>query len=154
MRRPRLVLLASLVVCILSACNMFDPQWMGVWVDDSTVLDVKVTLDLGKDEGTVTVVNSDPSADTALTIVEGSLDGDEDTITATITYLYAESNDDPPKVLETESSAIIEAYMRTLGVARTNSCSYAIEGNIFTIRGPLIRVLTVNVSDTLTAVKQ
>jgi len=152
MRRYRPGILAILIVCLLTTCNMFDPQWMGVWVDATTVDQVTVTLDLGKDEGTVTVVNTDPDAETSLTIVEGSLEGDEDTITATITYLYAKRNDSP-EPFETDNPAFIEAYMRTLGVARTNSCSYTIEGNTFTIWGPLISVLTENVSDTLTAIK-
>ena len=153
MRRLRTELLAIIVVCLLSACDMFDPPWIGIWVDDSTVPNVKVTLDLGKDEGTVTVDNSDPAADTSLTVVEGSLDGDEDTITATVTYLYAVQND-PPLIFEMENRAIIEAYLRTRGVARTNSCGYTIEGDIFTIWGQLISVLTENESDYLKAVKQ
>ncbi|MBA7572797.1 hypothetical protein ES708_14583 [subsurface metagenome] len=152
MQRYRLQLLAIIVLFVFSACDTFDPQWIGIWVDDSTVENVKVILDLGKDEGTVRVENSDPTAEISLTIVDGSLEGDEDTITATITYLYAEEND-PPAVFETKNRAMIEAYLRTLGVGRTNSCSYTIEGDTLTITGQLILVLTTNESDTLTAVK-
>ncbi len=88
MRRFRLQFLIVPIILLISACEQFDPQWMGTWVDDTTVPDTVITLDFDKWEGTVTVVNNDPSATIRLTDVEGSLNGDEDTILATITSLY------------------------------------------------------------------
>lgn len=156
MRRYRPGILAILIVCLLTTCNVFDPQWMGVWVDDSDQYST-VTLDLGKDEGTVTVENTAPEAKYALMIVKGPLDGDEDTMTATITYLYAVPNNPPGDPIEEENRTMIEIILATLKIGRTNSCSYTIQENKLIkliISGQLINVLTENRTDTLTAVKQ
>jgi hypothetical protein len=153
MKQFQVIFLAVLMVCVLSACDVFDPQWMGVWVDDSDQYST-VTLDLGKDEGTVTVENTDLMARFSLTIVKGPLDGDEDTMTATITYLYAVPNNPPGAVIEEDTPTMIEIVLATLGIGRTNSCSYRIEENILIISGQLINVLTENRTDTLTAVKR
>ena len=88
MRRIRFLFLIILAVLLLSACEEFDPQWAGVWVDDSTVTDVVIELDLRKWSGTLTVENSKPTAIAKLTIVEASLDGDENTMIAEITSIY------------------------------------------------------------------
>ena len=120
--------LAILMVCVLSACNVFDPQWIGVWVDDSYEYST-VTLDLGKDEGTVKVENTAPEAKYALMIVKGQRDGDEDTMTATITYLYAVPNNPPGDPIEEENLTMIEIILAALKIGRTNSCSYTIEEN-------------------------
>ena len=153
MKRFQVIFLAILIVCVLSACDTFDPQWIGVWVDDSDE-HITVTLDLGKDEGTVKVENTDPVARFSLTIVSGPLDGDEDTMTATVTYLYAVPNNPPGEIIEEENPTMIEVVLATLGIGRTNSCSYTIEGNKLIISGHLITVLTENRTNTLTAIKR
>lgn len=154
----RVKFLAILIVGVLGACNMFDPQWIGIWVDDSDE-NVTVELNFSKDEGTVTVDNTAPEARFALMIVKGPLDGDEDTMTATITYLYALQNDppNPPIVIEEDNPTKIEWILATLGIGRTNSCSYSIDGDTMTVTGHLVEVLTsgkADTSDTLVAIRQ
>ena len=143
------------IVGVLGACNMFDPQWIGIWVDDSDE-NVTVELNFSKDEGTVTVDNTSLEAKFALMIVKGPLDGDEDTMTATITYLYALQNDppNPPIVIEGDNPTMIEIILSGLHIGRTNSCSYTIVGDTMTIVGHLVEVLTEGKSDTLTAIRK
>jgi len=158
MGRYRFVLLAIILSLLLSTCAQFDPQWIGTWVDDKTVEYVTITLDLGEDEGTLTVDNAAPDAKTTKSIIKGSLKGDEDTLTATISSIYAETNENLNGF--TMTGALLEAYVTTeppdgLGLpGLTNSVSYRIEGNTMTLTGQLIIVLTEGQSDTLTAIKQ
>jgi hypothetical protein len=159
MRRYRFVLLAIILSLLLSTCAQFDPQWMGTWVDDTTVRYVTITLDLGEDEGTLTVDNENLDAKTMKSIIKGTLEGDEDTLTATISSIYAETKLNQDGI--TLTGALLEAYVTTepddggLGLpGLTNSVSYHIEGNTMTLKGELISVLTEGQSDTLTAVKQ
>ena len=158
MRRFRLPLLIIPVILLLSTCEQFDPQWMGTWVDDTTVPDTVITLDFDKWEGTVTVENNDPAATIRLTVVEGSLNGDKDTILATITSLYQKYGDGS-EILLTDPNLIF-GYVVTppdpdcptcLGLEWPCSVSYHIEGETITLTGPLVSVLTDGVSDTLVA---
>jgi hypothetical protein len=154
MRRYRFVLLAIILSLLLSTCAQFDPQWMGTWVDDTTVSMVTITLDFSEDYGTIIVDNEDPTAKTKKTIVKGTLTGDEYTLTATVTYIYLESNTSPPIIFESDEPYSIEAYLITLGLdGLKNSASYRIENNTITLKGKIISVLTGG-PDELTAVKQ
>ncbi len=158
MRRYRFVVLSITLGLLLGTCVQFDPQWMGTWVDDTTVPYVTITFDLGEDEGTLTVDNENPDAKTMKTIVKGSLKGDEDTLTATISSIYAETQLNPDGF--TLTGALLEAYVTTeppdgLGLpGLTNSVSYRIESEIMTLNGEFISVLTEGQSNTLTAAKQ
>ena len=162
MKRFLLPLLVFLATLLLSTCDIFDPQWAGVWVDDTTVDNVVITFDLEKWEGTVTVENNNdiPPPYAWLTIVKGDLDGDEDTLIATIRSIDQKNQDYPEGFDEPLVYPFLLAYVKTappggLGLpGLENSVSYSIEGDTITITGQLILVLTNNESDTLTVVKQ
>lgn len=158
MRRYAVIVLAILCIPLLSTCNPFDPQWVGIWVDDETVPNVTITFDLGKDEGTVTVENSGSEAYAWLTIVTGSLDGDEDTLIATIRSIYQENNDNPTGTTLTGFMLLVYATTPPpdgLGLAGLeNSVSYSIVGDTITLKGELITVITEGKSPELEAVKQ
>jgi len=147
-------LLAIIFSLLLSTCETFEPLWVGIWVDNEmTVSMVTITLDFSEDYGTITVENADPIAQTKKTIVKGSLTGDEYTLTATVTYIYAEYNV-PQTTFESDDPKLIEAYLITLGLdGLKNSASYRIENNKITLKGKMISVLTGG-PDELTAVKQ
>jgi len=162
MRRIFLLFLIISAVLLLSTCEEFDPQWMGTWV--ATVDDVEITLDLEKWEGTVTVVNNDTaplSGDALLTIIKGSLDGDETTMTATITYIYQEYKDvvdplvteDPFEIIYVVTTLPSIDCEYCLGLKWPCSVSYVIEGDTITLTGELISALTKG-PNTLTATKQ
>ena len=162
----RIILLALIIpaVLLLSTCEEFDPQWNGVWVDDTTVSDVVITLDFAKWSGTLRVENNDPTPEpdeAVLTIVEGSLDGDEDTLTATITYLYQEygngsffEEDVIPLIKLFVITAPDENCPKCLGIAWPCSAAYKIEGDTITLTGDIILALTEDASNKLTATKQ
>jgi len=164
MRRFRLPLLIIPVILLFITCEQFDPQWMGTWV--ATVNDVVITLKLEKWEGTVTVVNNAPDhepEDAKLTIVEGSLDGDENTLIATITSIYEEYWDGTDRLVTDPIFIYLYVTMPPttppdppggLGLQWPCSASYVIEGDTITLIGQLISALTKNELDTLTATKQ
>ena len=162
MRRFRLPLLIIPVILLLSTCEQFDPQWMGTWV--ATVDDDVITFDFDKWKGTVTVINNDPvpqPGDTLLTIVEGSLDGDENTLIATITYIYQEYQGvadplvtaNPFEIIYVVTTPPSDDCLYCLGLKWPCSVSYVIEGDTITLTGELISALTKG-PDTLTATKQ
>ena len=159
MRRIVFLFLIISAVLLLSTCEEFDPQWAGRW--EATIDTTDITLDLGKWEGTLTVDNSDPAADVKLTIVEGKLDGDENTIIAEITSLYRKFQDDTEKLV-TEPFGIVmfivcppipDDLPGCLGLNYPLSASYIIEGDTFKLWGDLILALTNNVTNTLVATK-
>ena len=166
MRRFRLPLLIIPVILLLSTCEQFDPHWMGTWVDDSPVPFVVITLVLDEWEGTVTVENSDPDhepKDAKRTVVKGSLDGDENTLIATITSIYEEYWDGTDRLVT--DPIVIYLYVTMppttppdppggLGLQWPCSASYVIEGDTITLIGQLILALTKNELDMLTATKQ
>jgi len=136
---------------------------MGTWV--ATVDDDVITFDFDKWKGTVTVINNDPDpqpGDTLLTIVKGSLDGDENTLIATITYIYQEYQGVADPLVTANPLEIIYVVTTTpsidcpycLGLKLPCSVSYVIEGNAITLTGELVFALTEKVSNTLTATKQ
>jgi hypothetical protein len=163
MRLIRFLFLIILAVLLLSTCEEFDPQWAGVWVDDTTVPKVVITLDFNKWSGSLTVENNNPTADAKLTIVEGSLDGDENTLIARITSIYQEYWDGRDPVLMTDQNIII-LYVTLppdpgscpgcLGIKWPCSAVYNIVGDTITLTGDIILALTENVSNTLTATRQ
>jgi hypothetical protein len=159
MKKYRYLLFAVCVFFIvLIGCDTMDPLWIGIWVDGTTVSYSTITLEFNRSDGTVTVENTDPDAEAWLTIVTGSLGGDESTLTTTISQIYQESETNPDGI--TLEEAVLEAYVVTeLGLpGLTNTVSYVVktEGKktIMELEGPLIDVLTENASNTLRAVKQ
>jgi len=160
MRRIGLLFLIIPVVLLLSTCEEFDPQWDGLWV--ATIGQAVITLDLDKWEGTLTVDNSDPAAEVKLTIAEGKLDGDENTLIAEITSMYQKYQDDTEKHI-TEPILIVlfvtcpsnpDDLPGCLGLNYPLSASYTIDGDKFTLWGDLILALTNNETHTLTATKK
>jgi hypothetical protein len=161
MRRIGFLFLIILAILLLSTCEQFDPQWDGVWVDDKTIDYVVITLDFSKWSGSLTVDNSDPTAEVKQTIVEGYLDGDENTLIAKITSIYQKYQDDT-EVLITDPITIYVFVITPpdpvdcpgcLGIEWPCSAAYKIEGDTITLTGDLIFALTNNVSNTLTATK-
>jgi len=156
---PGLAVIASL---LLSTCEKFEPPWAGVWVDEKTVNKVEITFDLEKWEGTVTVVNNNdnPPPYAWLTIVKGDLDGDEDTMIATIRSIDQKNQDYPDGFDEPLVYPFLLAYVTAdppdgLGLpGLENAVSYTIEGDELTLTGQLILVLTENEADTLVAAKK
>ena len=151
-------------ILLLYSCEEFDPQWNGLWKDDTTITDVVITLDFAKWSGTLKVENNNPTPEpdeAVLTVVEGSLDGDEDTLTASITYLYQEYGDGS-SLEETRPLAIYvfvttvrdDSCPKCLGIDWPCSVAYNIEGNRITLTGDIILALTDYVSNTLTATRQ
>jgi len=160
MRRISLLFLVILAILVLSTCEEFDPQWAGKWV--ATVDTAVITLDLGKWEGTLTVENSDPPPEGAtLTIVEGELDGDENTIIAEITSIYREFQDYPDETIDNPFFIILyitcppdpNEFPGCLGLDYPCSASYTIEGDTITLTGDLILALTNKATNTLIATK-
>jgi hypothetical protein len=147
---------------LLSTCEEFDPQWNGVWVDDTSVPNVVITLDFSKWSGILTVENSDAAAVVEFTRAEGSLDGDEKTIIATITSIYQKYKDGSE--VHITDPLMIYLYITTmphpidcpgcLGLEYPCSATYKIEGDTITLTGTLILAVTGNVADTLVATKQ
>jgi hypothetical protein len=162
MRRYLLPSLALLSCLLYTRCETFDPQWAGIWVDNKTVDNVVITLEFEKWKGTVTVENDNdsPPPYAWLTVVRGGLDGDEDTLIATIRSIDQKNQDYPDGFDEPLTGILLMVYVTTdppdgLGLpGLDNAVSYTIEGNTLKLTGQLILVLTENVSDTLTAVKQ
>jgi hypothetical protein len=161
MRRIGFLFLIIPAILLLSTCEQFDPQWDGVWVDDKTIDYVVITLDFSKWSGSLTVDNSDPTAEVKQTIVEGYLDGDENTLIAKITSIYQKYQDDT-EVLITDPITIYVFVITPpdpvdcpgcLGIKWPCSAAYKIEGDTITLTGDLIFALTNNVSNTLTATK-
>ena len=158
MRRIVFLFLIIPAVLLLSTCEEFDPQWAGKW--EATVGTAVITLDLGKWEGTLTV--DDPPADVKLTIVEGKLEGDDNTIVAEITSIYRKFQDDTEVTEDNPFSIALfvtcppnpDDLPGCLGLNYPLSASYTIAGNEFTLSGDLILALTNNVTDTLIATKQ
>ena len=161
MRRIVLLFLIIPAILLLSTCEEFDPQWAGVWVDDTTVPNVVVTLDLKKWEGILTVENSDPEANYPLMIVEGDLSGDEDRMIAEITSVYRKDKDgfedhyvDPIVIYIFVITPDSVDCPGCLGLDWPLSASYKIEGDTITLTGDLIYALTTELSNTLTATRQ
>ena len=160
MKRIFLPFLIIPAILFLSSCEQFDPQWAGVWVDEDTLDDVVITLDFKKWEGTLTVQNSDANDEVKLTVVEGELDGDEDTMLATIKSIYQEYWDPlhDPQLL-TDIAAYVYITLKPpdgLGLDWPCSVYYEIEGNTLVLKGALIAALTYAYgdTDTLTAIRQ
>ena len=155
MKRIVFLILIIPAILMLSTCEEFDPQWAGKWV--ATVDTAVITLDLGKWEGTLTVENSDPPPEGAtLTIVEGELDGDENTLIAEITSIQRDTNDpitNPYTIILFVTRPDSEECRGCLGLSYPLSASYTIEGDTFKLWGDLILALTNNVTDTLIATK-
>ena len=152
-----LIFTILILIALLISCETTNPQWIGIWVDDTSLPLATITLDFNRAAGTVTLDNSDPEAEAWLTIITGSLGGDENTLTATISSIYQESNSNPDGI--TLKGPLLEAYLLTLGLpGLSNSVSYSIvtQGDTITLilQGELISVLTEGASDTLQAVKQ
>jgi hypothetical protein len=165
MRRKGLLFLIIPAILLLSTCAEFDPQWAGIWVDNTTVPNVVITLDFSKWEGTLTVDNSDPPENgVQLTVVQGDLDGDENTLLAEITSIYQKYNDSEETEVTITHPVTIYVFVITppdpvdcpgcLGIEWPCSASYKIQGDTITLTGDLIVALTDGVSDTLTATKQ
>lgn len=162
MRRYLLPSLAILTSLLCSTCNLFDPPWAGVWVDDTTVDKVVITFDLEKWKGTVTVEdnNDNPAPYAWLTIVKGDLDGDEDTMIATIRSIYQKNQDypdgfDEPLVYPWLLAIITADPPEGFGLpGLENAVSYTIEGDTLTLTGQLILVLTKNESNSLMAIRR
>jgi hypothetical protein len=167
MRRIGFLLLIIPAILLLGTCEQFDPQWAGVWVDDSTIDNVVITLDFSKWSGTLTVENIDnidPNVEVKRTIVQGSLDGDEDTLIAQITNICREFWDedrDPDCITDPDFIFLYivhppdpDVCPDCLGLDWPCSANYKIEGNTITLWGDLILALTGKVSNTLIATKQ
>jgi hypothetical protein len=161
MRRIGFLFLIILAILLLSTCEQFDPQWDGFWVDDSTVPNAVITLDFSKWSGRVTVDNG-PDADVPLTIVDGYLDGDENTLVAEITRIYQKYKDGS-ELLATDPIEIYAIVITPpddvhcpfcLGLDWPCSVTYEIEGDTIILTGDLIFALTGKVSNQLTATKQ
>jgi hypothetical protein len=162
MRRIGLLFLIIPAILLLSTCEQFDPQWAGVWVDNTTVSNAVITLDFSKWSGSLTVDNSDPNAEVKLTIVDGYLDGDENTLIAEITRIYQKYKDGS-ELLTTDPLEIYAIVITPpdnvhcpfcLGLDWPCSVTYKIEGNTIILTGDLIFALTGQVSNQLTATKQ
>jgi len=160
MKKLALPILGFMVILLLSTCDTFEPQWMGTWQDDETVEGVVITLNFSKWEGTVRVQNNDSNDTVKLTVVDGSLDGDENTLIATIKSIYQEYWDpqlDPQLLTEIALYVFVitppdpNDCPTCLGLEWPCSVSYHIEGETITLTGPLVSVLTDGVSDTLVA---
>jgi hypothetical protein len=161
MRRYLLPSLAFLASLLFSTCDTFDPQWAGVWVDKTTVDNVVITLDLEKWKGTVTVEdnNINPPPYAWLRIVKGDLDGDEDTLIATIRSIDQKDQNHPDGFDEPLVYPFLLAFVKAdppdgLGLpGLENAVSYTIEGDTLTLTGQLILVLT-GEKDTLVAIRR
>jgi hypothetical protein len=135
-------------------------------MDDKTIDNVVITLDFSKWSGTLTVENIenlDPDVGVKRTIVQGSLDGDEDTIIAQITSICWEYWDEDKDEDCTTDQKMIIAYIVAppgennsggLGLDWPCSAKYKIEGDTIILTGDLILALTKNVWNSLTATRQ
>ena len=157
MRRIGLLFLIILGILLLSSCEEFDPQWAGVWV--ATIDQAVVTFNFSKWEGTLTVDDSDPAAEVKQTIVEGKLDGDENTLIAEITSIYRKFQDDTDELITNSIGILLFVTCPSnpydlpgcLGLNYPLSASYTIEGDTFTLWGDLILALTDKETNTLIA---
>ena len=158
MRRKGLLFLIIPAILLLSTCEQFDPQWAGVWVDEDSVDDTVITLEFRKWEGTLTVQNNDSNDEVKMTVVEGKLDGDEDTMLATIESIYQEYWDPlrDPQLLTDVAAYVYITFTPPDGLGLDWPCSvyYEIGGNTLTLKGALITALTMGESDTLMAIRQ
>jgi hypothetical protein len=129
------LLLACLLALLFTACPVIPPDYVGVWVDSTTLALTSciVTFDLSADEGTITIDNVGTVQDIVFT---ATLAQDGGTLTATITALSIGGTP--------IADAGIDAALIGLGVTggRTQSFTYDVTGDTLTISGQLIADLT------------
>jgi hypothetical protein len=148
--KKALFLVACLAALLWVACEEEIPDYVGVWVDSTTLSigPVPVTFDLSADEGTITIDKPGTTEDIVFT---ANLAQDGSTLTATITALSVGGTAVP--------DGLIDATLVGLGVTggRTQSFTYDVTGDTLTITGDLISDLTLNYpggqKDTLTAIR-
>ena len=139
------LLLACLLALLVTACPVIPPDYVGLWVDSTTLLGLgtTVTFNLSADEGTITIVSPVPANDPVFT---ANLVQDGTTLTATITALSVGGAAVP--------DALVDGALALKGIAsRTQSFTYSVVGDTLTITGTLILALTGSLTNTLTAVK-
>lgn len=132
-----------LISIVVSSCFLFALDYVGTWIDSTTVPDTTIILEFEKDMFTVTVDLPEPDPDTVAT---GTLESDGDTLTVTLISLDYFGTVYTGAELET----ILKNLLNLPGPV--NSVTYSISENTMTISGELILTLT-KTTDTLFSVK-
>jgi hypothetical protein len=142
--------IALLALCFIAlavvGCKEEPPDYVGVWVDATTLAlaGTTVTFDLDADAATLTIDNT--LADDV--VVVGSLEQtNSTTLTTTITQMTVGVG--PPLT----GAALEAALFATYGLTPVNTFTYSVAGNTMTITSALILALTNNFTNTLTAVR-
>ena len=144
MKKKLLYVLSGLIIISAASCFLFTPDYVGTWVDSTTVPGTTITLEFERDEFVVTVDFPEPHPDT---VARGTLERNRDTLTATLISLDHRGQVYTGAALET----VLINLLKLPGTE--NSVTYSISGDTLTITGELILILTEKESDTLTAVK-
>jgi hypothetical protein len=139
------LLLACLLALLWVACDVNPPDYIGVWVDSTTLAAglTTVTFDLSADEGTITI--DKPVGDDVE--VNGTLEKTNSTLTATITQVTVGA------VVYTGPALDAFLFALTPSLTTVNTFTYSVVGDTLTITGDLIDALTGGLTDTLTATK-
>ncbi len=143
MKKKLLYVLSGLIIISAASCFLFTPDYVGTWVDSTTVPGTTITLEFERDEFLVTVDLPELDPDT---VAQGTLEKNRDTLTATLISLDYYGQEYTGALLETVLINILELP------GPVNSVTYSVSGDTMTIQGELILKLTKE-SDTLTAVK-
>ena len=128
------LLLACLLALLWVACEEEIPDYVGTWVDSTTLVAVAttVTFDLSAEAGNIFI--DKPVGDDVEVI--GILENDGSTLTATITQITVGST--------VYTGALLDGFLALLTPPLTtvNTFTYGVAGNTLTITGNLISALT------------
>ena len=123
-----------IIFFLVISCHVPTPDYVGSWVDSSTVPGTTITVVLKADNFTITIDTENPKPPAPYRrVVTGSLKSDGSTLIATIKGVKNDgvALDDPS----------LQALFALIG-GDTHNATYSIEGDTMTLSGFLLMLLT------------
>jgi hypothetical protein len=118
----------------MSSCDLSTPDYVGTWIDNSTVPGKTITAELEADEFTLTIDTENPMPlEPHIRIVTGTLSVRGNTMTATITGIIDDGNE--------LDDALLQAIFALIG-GDTHNALYSIDGDTMILSGQLLILLT------------
>jgi hypothetical protein len=140
--KPKQIYICIWIFGLISSCDLSTPDYVGTWVDKSTVSGTTITVELEADEFTLTIDTENPTPPTPhRRVVTGTLTVKGNTMAATITGIIEDG-----KKLD---DALLQAIFALIG-GDTHNATYSIVGDTMILSGQLLIQLTGQTLLTLT----
>ena len=132
--KPEQIFACAVIFVLVISCYVPTPDYVGSWVDSTTVTGTTITIVLKTDTFTITIDTENPKPPAPYRrVVTGSLKSDGSTLIATIKGVKNDgvALDDPS----------LQALFALIG-GDTHTATYSIEGDTMTLSGFLLVLLT------------